>query len=210
MLLEHPPGDELYQADVAQRARLRKVAHRRPRAGADAADPPVTAGVPHRRRRPEAGWRRQSLAGWVDGHPAQRVLDQVDERLDSVADCGLPDTLVHGDLHPGNAIGDGERMVLIDWGDSFIGCPAFDALRLGVGLPRQSADEVIAAWARRWEASVPGCSPRRAAELLRPVEGLFLAAVYARFLANIEPTERRYHHADVGIGLDAAVAQWPD
>ena len=207
MLLEHVPGEDLYEADLGQRDRIVEVAHAAQLAGIDATEHLVTAGVPDRRGRRMAEWLRDALAGWIDGHPAQALLDGVEERLDAVADCGLPDTLVHGDSHPGNAIGDGERIVLIDWGDSFVGCPAFDALRLGVGLPRQSADDLIAAWARRWQASVPGCSPLRAAQLLRPVEGLFLAAVYARFVANIEPTERRYHEADITIGLDAAAEE---
>jgi hypothetical protein len=46
----------------------------------------------------------------------------------------------------------------------------------------------------------------RAAELLRPVACLRAAAAYADFVANIEPTERRYHAFDVPALLDAAVA----
>ncbi len=34
------------------------------------------------------------------GDPA--LLDGLDERLAGLADCGIPDTLLHGDLHPGN------------------------------------------------------------------------------------------------------------
>ena len=122
-----------------------------------------------------------------------------------MAACGLPDALVHGDAHPGNAIGSGDRTVLIDWGDSFVGHPGFDALRIGVGLEADAEQELIEGWARLWQASVPGSDPLRAARLLRPVESLRLAAVYAHFLANIEPSERVFHADDVRLGLDRAV-----
>ena len=59
--------------------------------------------------------------------------------------CGLPDALVHGDAHPGNAIGSQHGTVLLDWGDSFIGHPAFDALRMGVGLDPASDETALLA-----------------------------------------------------------------
>lgn len=53
--------------------------------------------------------------------------------------------------------------------------------------------------------AVPGSDPGTALELLRPVAALRNAAVYARFLAHIEPSEHRYHAADVGGWLDRAL-----
>ncbi|MFG2058612.1 phosphotransferase family protein [Micromonospora sp. NPDC048930] len=76
------------------------------------------------------------LARWIRGQLAPHdtavvadLLAGLDDRLDRVRDCGLPDTLVHGDLHPGNVRGDGRRATFIDWGDAFVGHPAFDILR---------------------------------------------------------------------------------
>ncbi|HYN95471.1 MAG TPA: phosphotransferase, partial [Pilimelia sp.] len=131
----------------------------------------------------------------------------------AVRDCGLPDTLVHGDLHPGNvrarppAAGRPAGRVLLDWGDSCIGHPAFDVLRLTEGLAPADAHEVIAAWAHRWAADLPGSDPVRAVALLRPVAALRAAAVYADFVANIEPTERPYHASDVPACLRRAVQE---
>src|SRR3712207_8428493 len=55
--------------------------------------------------------------------------------------CGIGDTLVHGDFHPGNVRVDGASITLIDWGDAFVGHPGFDALRLTDGSsPDDAAD----------------------------------------------------------------------
>jgi hypothetical protein len=126
-----------------------------------------------------------------------KLIDDLPRRLAEVAACGLPDTLVHGDLHPGNvrAGGDGP-LTIVDWADSGIGNPAFDALRLC------DDPEVLAGWAALW----PDCDALRAVELLRPVAPLRAAVVYAGFLANIEPAEWPYHADDVPAGLRAAVA----
>ena len=130
-------------------------------------------------------------------------------RLVEVRRCGLPDTLVHGDLHPGNTRsrpGTDGPPVIVDWGDSFIGQPGFDILRLAERLDPADTDALLSAWAARWRASRPGCDPRRAAELLRPVAALRNAAVYARFLDHIEPAEHTYHRLDVPHWLAVAAS----
>ena len=91
-------------------------------------------------------------------------------------------------------------------GDSFVGHPAFDVLRMGVGLDVADEAALVAEWSRWWADDVPGSDPTRAVELLRPVEHLRAAAVYADFLTRIEPTERVFHADDVRLALDLAVA----
>jgi hypothetical protein len=130
-------------------------------------------------------------------------------QLARAAACGLPDTLVHGDLHPGNVCGTPEDRTIIDWGDSFIGHPAFDILRLTERLSPPDAAAVIAYWAQLWRDAIPGCEPAQAAELLRPVAALRMAAVYQMFLDNIEPTEHPYHVQDVPSYLDKAQRMAP-
>ena len=82
--------------------------------------------------------RRPDVRATLDG-PELEAVDAVvaalPDRLAALEACGLPATLVHGDLHPGNWIGDGRRLVLVDWGDSVVGTP--DARRPGV--PRAGA-----------------------------------------------------------------------
>jgi len=134
----------------------------------------------------------------------RELIEDLPRRMAAVAECGLPDTLVHGDLHPGNVrIGADGRLTIMDWGDCRIGNPAFDILRLVERLDEPGP--VVSEWAYNWARSVPGSDPQRAADLLRPVAALRGAVIYADFLAAIEPAEHPYHAADVPACLAAAV-----
>ena len=205
MLLEHVDGEDLYDAPAPVRERIAETAHRIALASVADVEDLLSAGVPDLRGDRLVEWVRELLAQHVVGHRAEALLDSLGRRMAAVEECGLPASLVHGDEHPGNAIGSEDRVVLLDWGDSFVGNPAFDALRIGVGLEASDADQLVRAWERRWKAAAPESRPARAVELLRPVECLRSAAVYASFVANIEPSERPYHSADVTDWLDRAV-----
>ncbi len=205
ILLEHLPGEDRYAADDSERAAIAADHHSLQLCAADHVDALVAAGVPDLRGPGLAVWIRDRLAPYEVSVVADLLAD-LDDRLDQVRDCGLPDTLVHGDLHPGNVRGDGRRRAVIDWGDSFVGHPAFDILRLTETLDPAAAAPLLDAWAARWRADVPGSDPCRAVDLLRPVAPLRMAAVYAMFLANIEPNEHPYHAADVPACLLRAAA----
>jgi hypothetical protein len=47
----------------------------------------------------------------------------VEEAIAAMEALGVPDTLIHNDLNPGNILFDGERAVLTDWSEACIGCP---------------------------------------------------------------------------------------
>ncbi|WP_406194467.1 aminoglycoside phosphotransferase family protein [Kitasatospora sp. NBC_01560] len=120
--------------------------------------------------------------------------------------CGLPDTLVHGDFHPGNWRSDGTRSVVVDYADASFGHPAMDGLR-----PRQYVDEerwaqAAGVWARAWREHVPGSDPERALELFEPFYHLAYAVRYQEFLDHIETSERPYHEDDPASELRAALA----
>ncbi|WP_432903726.1 phosphotransferase family protein [Micromonospora matsumotoense] len=204
MLLDHVPGEDRYGADAAERAAIAAAHHALQVRTTPTVDRLIAAGVPDQRGVALARWLRATLAP----HPAaDPLLAGLEARLDEVARCGLPDTLVHGDLHPGNVRADGSRHTIIDWGDSFVGHPAFDILRLTEQLPAELAAALVADWCARWRADVPGCRPERAVTLLRSVAWLRMAAVYAMFLAGIEPSERIYHVKDVPENLARAAAE---
>ena len=80
------------------------------------------------------------------------VSDGVAERCASLAASGLPDTLVHGDLHPGNInVRDGEAL-LFDWSDGAVSHPFADLtcfLRRAATptTRRHMADAYLAVWA---------------------------------------------------------------
>ncbi|MFD3873063.1 phosphotransferase [Streptomyces sp. NPDC058623] len=123
-----------------------------------------------------------------------------------LTDCGLPDTLVHGDFHPGNWRSDGTRAVIVDYADSAFGHPALDGLR-----PRQFVDEerwaqVSEVWVRAWRESVPGSAPERALTLVEPLFHLAHAVRYQEFLDHIETSERPYHEGDPVTEIRKALA----
>jgi hypothetical protein len=203
-LLAHVAGEDRYGAGLADRHQIAAELHAIQVASAPIVDALVGAGLPDGRSQPLLGVLRAVAAG----HPGlEPLVETLPRRLAEVARCGLPDVLVHGDAHPGNVRSAGAGpAVILDWGDSFAGHPAFDILRLAEDLPATEAESLVAAWARRWRRDAPGSDPARAVALLRPVAALRNAAMYAHFLANIEPSERPFHAADVPAWLARAAS----
>ena len=117
-------------------------------------------------------------------------------RFDEIAECGLPDTLVHGDFHPGNTRGEGTAITLLDWGDCGVGNPLLDQPAFLERVPTAQAIAIGEHWLRNLERAVPGSNPERAARLIAPIAAARQAAIYRKFLDNIEPSEWPYHAAD--------------
>lgn len=211
VLLGHVPGEDRYHGGLAVRDAIDAAFHPVQMAAAERVDELIAAGVPDARTPTLIAALTAVVARHGNGDPRLRdLVDGLPDRLAEVRGCGLPDTLVHGDLHPGNTRsrpGTDGPPVIVDWGDSFIGHPGFDILRLAERLEQSEVDSLLSAWAIRWRASRPGSDPLRAAALLRPVAALRNAAVYARFLDHIEPAEHTYHRLDVPHWLTVATDQ---
>lgn len=206
MLLDHIRGEDLYDAGADVRGPIAVDFHVIQTAAVASVNALVAAGVPDRRATSLIDVIGDVVARHGGGDARlDDLVAGLGDRLTAVAACGLPDTLAHGDLHPGNVRSDGRCRVIIDWGDSYVGNPAFDIIRLSDGLEGPEAAALVDAWADRWRADVPGCDPLGAVELLRPVAALRNAVVYATFLDHIEPAEHPYHAADVSFWLDRAV-----
>jgi Phosphotransferase enzyme family len=207
MLLDHIDGEDLYGAGRGVRSAIAVDMHRIHVTAARRTPELLAIGVPDRRAAPLLESITATVAAHGAGDPRLTALvDGLPARLAEVAACGLPDTLVHGDLHPGNVRGrptDPGNLVLIDWGDSSVGHPAFDILRLTDELSDVDAAVLIGEWSDRWRAEIAGCRPERAVDLLRPVAALRGAVTYADFLDRIEPAEHPYHAIDV-----SACLQW--
>jgi len=134
------------------------------------------------------------------------LIEGLPQRFADLEACGIPDTLVHGDFHPGNVRGMPGHYRILDWGDCGIGHPMLD-LRpsLEYFTPRDQLGAVNI-WESEWSRQVPGCDARRAAELVRPLGPLYGAVVYQKFLDNIETTERPYHEGDPAHALQQAAS----
>jgi hypothetical protein len=128
------------------------------------------------------------------------------ERWEMLADCGLPDTVVHGDFHPGNwRSGDGSPVIL-DLADAHLGNPVLDGLRAIDYLPADRQTAAAAAWTAAWAAAVPRSRPADALRIAWPLAHLAFAVRYQEFLDNIEPSEQVYHFDDPASVIRHAVA----
>jgi aminoglycoside phosphotransferase (APT) family kinase protein len=136
-----------------------------------------------------------------DGRLLQ-LMREAEERAGAIDECGLPDVLVHGDAHPGNARIGVRTPVWFDWGDSRVGNPLLDLAVLEREPARRQFLEQH--WLAAWARAVPGSDPGRAWELLRPLAALRNGVVYQDFLDHIEPSERVFHFGDVQAALDLA------
>ncbi|MDH2426332.1 aminoglycoside phosphotransferase family protein [Sphaerisporangium sp. TRM90804] len=136
---------------------------------------------------------------------ARRLVERLPALVAELEACGLPDTVVHGDFHPGNWRSDGRHTVVLDFADSHVGHPAIDGLRLREYAPDGSAPFVTDAWVRAWSAAIPGSDPSRALTLAEPLAHLSYALRYQEFLDGIELSERRYHEGDPAHEIRAAL-----
>lgn len=137
-----------------------------------------------------------------------RLVAGLSGRHEAVAACGLPDTLVHGDFHPGNVRGGpgSDGLVVLDWGDSGVGNPLLDCAAMVEDLTNRDRQVLLAEWCLQWRKTVPDCDPATALKFSAPVAALRLAVLYRLFLDQIEPSERPYHAADPARWLAVAAS----
>jgi Ser/Thr protein kinase RdoA (MazF antagonist) len=132
------------------------------------------------------------------------LLERLPRLFASLAECGVPDSLVHGDFAPGNARGREDEIVLLDWGDCGVGHPLLDMSAFIDRIPSESVAQVKSHWTTLWRQAIPGSDPTRAAEILEPIAAARQAVIYQRFLDGIEPSERAYHRTDPARWLHRA------
>ena len=93
----------------------------------------VSVGCPDRRLSTlgpalDSVFDHRDVLRWITVEPerAAALVAWVNDAVRTIDALGIPDTLVHGDFHPGNvALADG-RAVIIDWSDAAVTDPALD------------------------------------------------------------------------------------
>jgi len=204
MLLAPLPGHDGYEATVSEQLELVDVLVGLQVRTAASTPHLLAAGVPDARTFPLVAEVSDVIARRAaDDSHLRRLVDEAPDRLDEVASCGLPDVLVHGDAHPGNARIGCRPFIWFDWGDARVGNPLLD-LAVLERAPEEIRPTIETSWLEAWGDAVPGSDPERAWKLLRPYAVARLAVVYQTFLDAIEESERRYHAGDVMPALDAA------
>ncbi|WP_331499361.1 aminoglycoside phosphotransferase family protein [Nocardioides sp.] len=96
---------------------------------------------------------------------ARGVREAVHAVVEELASLGLPETLVHGDLHPGNVAHDGDTVALYDWSDAAVSHPFLDIVLLTKRLPEDEGRAARAVYAEAWRAAYPDVDVDRALEL---------------------------------------------
>jgi hypothetical protein len=129
--------------------------------------------------------RLDSLRGEVEGvDPLVEAWERMD-RLD------LQDTIVHGDLHPWNAIVEPGGVRIVDWSDAAIGPPFLD---LGVALytepDAETRTRIVDAYLEPWRGLAPEPALREAAELGEVLGCVYQAVSYRAINQAFEPDDR--------------------
>ena len=207
VLLDHLPGEDCWDAParIITSAVPRLVA-----AQAWLADhaPGFPAGLPDRCTSVLVDQIRALLDGPLSGDLTTGEITAARgllSRFRLLDECGLPDTIVHGDFHPGNWRSDGGPPAVIDWADAHIGNPVLDGLRARDFLPESKRPIASRAWIEAWTFRRPGCDPARALTVAEPLAHLAYAVRYQEFLDGIESSERIYHLGDPAACVRAAL-----
>ena len=118
---------------------------------------------------------------------------------EELAAFGLPETLIHGDLHAGNFILKGEHPVFYDWSDAAITHPFFDMLILMNSERPDRREEVKTAYLEPWRAHSPTPRLGEVFELGLKVAHVYHSLSYLRLTENLAP-EMQWEMAD-GVGF---------
>ena len=104
--------------------------------------------------------------------------DRIQSALDALEALGIPETLGHLDLNPGNIIVSPSRCVFLDWVEAYVGNPFFsfeyllEHLRRTLGMASAVEARLIESYCAQWEQVVSHAAV---------AEGLALAPLLAAF-----------------------------
>jgi Phosphotransferase enzyme family len=121
----------------------------------------------------------------------ERAVPELRHRCRRLAELSIPETIVHGDLHPWNVREDRGRTVIFDWSDACLAHPFFDLQTFveHVDDERETA-ELVDRYLEAWTDAVPLGSLREAYELSRPLAQVHHAVSYVLIVAAFEPEDR--------------------
>jgi hypothetical protein len=116
----------------------------------------------------------------------------------ALIDVDVPDTLVHGDLHPGNIVLTPNGHVVVDWSDAAVGNPFVDLPTfLSRTKDRELRRRLLDAYLDGWDGVMPRARLDAAAGVAMTVGSLYQVATYQALLPAMDP-------------LDAAVFEGAD
>lgn len=119
------------------------------------------------------------------------ALPRLVDACERLGDLGLPETVIHGDLHPWNIARTDRGLVVFDWSDGAIGHPFID---LPVFLTRTASLElrrqIRDAYLELWFAWLPAADLEATVDLAMVVGSLYQVATYLALLPALDPHDR--------------------
>ncbi|MFL5779577.1 MAG: phosphotransferase family protein [Chloroflexota bacterium] len=167
---------------------------------ADAVRTLLEAGAPHRPLADLVGSLAGAIGpeglgvadGGIEPQRAQRVVAATAAAVARVEAVGIPESVVHGDFHSGNAALVDGRVVIIDWSDAAISSPAID-LVTWIAWSRDRRIEVDAAtdaWVEAWSTTVDAEALRSVIDDILIVGAAYQVVSYDGIRRNLEPATR--------------------
>lgn len=111
---------------------------------------------------------------------------QLREAINELAEIGVPETLLHGDLHPRNlAVRDG-KVLAFDWTDAALAHPFLDLVTFVEERSPLSADpRVLDAYLAEWEEYATPADLRRALTLAEELGTLYQTITYLHLVDHL-------------------------
>jgi hypothetical protein len=125
-------------------------------------------------------------AAWVAAGP--RLVDA----CAALIDVGLPDTLVHGDLHPENIVITPSGYLVVDWSDAAVGNPFIDLATILVRTSdRDLRRRLLEAYVEGWDGVCDRARLGTAGDVAMTVGALYQVATYQALLPALDAPDRR-------------------
>ncbi|MDQ3358449.1 MAG: aminoglycoside phosphotransferase family protein [Actinomycetota bacterium] len=125
------------------------------------------------------------------------------EQVRTLYGCGLPVTVAHGDLHPGNVAVRGEQLVIYDWTDACLSHPVLDAAGLAHWAGANgaaTAEQVWSAYLQVCRSTWPEADLDTARSVAPVVNKVFQMVSYEGIYRAQEPVSR-WELAGVQVGI---------
>ena len=130
--------------------------------------------------------------GGIPPERAGRVLEALATAVARVEAVGLPESVVHGDFHSGNAALVDDRIVIIDWSDAAISNPAIDLVTWVAwsGGRQREVDAATDGWVDAWSGAVDGEALHAVIDDVLIVGAAYQIVSYDGIGRNLEPATR--------------------
>lgn len=121
----------------------------------------------------------------------RELLPEVQRLCEELGACGVPETLLHGDLHAGNVMVEDGLPLIFDWTDGALSHPFFDVTLLlnSEALPPEWSERVVGAYFDVWSLVAPRPQLQKAFALAKKLSPLYHACSYYRIESQTERSE---------------------